>query len=588
MSDAEAQYALSHQLWSEGKRSEAMAAVETALALRPDFAEAHYNRGAMLQTLNRTEEALAAYELVLALQPRLAHAWNNRGIALALLGRYAEAVTNYDRLLALTPHNAAAHYNRGAALQQIGRWGAAADSFARALSFDPRHADAFGCLAGAALHACDWKRVALLMPRLEEIVRNGSAVIAPLLFLGFSGDPALQLRCAENFVAAAVPRNLALPPRRPVRRERIRIAYLSSDFQDHATAYLAAELFERHDRSRFEVIGLSFGRPDDGAMRARIASAFDAFHDIATVSDAEAAKLLRALEVDIAIDLKGHTQGARPAILAHRSCPVQASYLGYPGTMGCDFIDYILADEIVVPREDATHFSEKIVHLPGCYQVNDSHRPLPPTPPRAELGLPQGAFVFCSFNNNWKITAPVFDVWMRLLAAVPGSVLWLLADNDEARRNLCLAAETRGIVSSRLVFAPRVTLAEHLARHGAADLFLDTQPYNAHTGASDALWMGLPLVTCLGTSFAGRVAASLLQAVGLPELATHNLADYESLALVLARDRTRLKNLRKRLDAGRATTPLFDADRFRRGLEAAYEKMWEIAVEGAGARIFPP
>jgi predicted O-linked N-acetylglucosamine transferase (SPINDLY family) len=369
--------------------------------------------------------------------------------------------------------------------------------------------------------------------------------------------------------------------------DRLRIAYLSSDFCSHALSFLMAELFEIQDRARFEVLGISFGPDDQSDTRARLVRAFDQFHDVRSESDLDVAKLLNDLHVDIAIDLNGHTRGARSGILAHRAAPIQVSYLGYPGTMGADFIDYVIADKTVLPFDRQPFYTEKIVHLPDCYQVNDSKRQIAArTPTRHEAGLPDEGFVFLCINNNYKITRPVFDVWMRLLGAVEGSVLWLLQDNADAKENLRKGAAARGIDPARLVFAGRLEPAEYLARYRLADLFVDTLPYNAHTTASDALWAGLPLLTCRGASFAGRVATSLLHAAGLPELATSDLGEYEALALRLATDATLLRGLRHRLAQNRATCPLFDTDRFRRHIESAYTTMWELQQRGESPRSF--
>jgi predicted O-linked N-acetylglucosamine transferase (SPINDLY family) len=369
-------------------------------------------------------------------------------------------------------------------------------------------------------------------------------------------------------------------------RDRLRVAYLSADFHDHATAYLTAELFELHDRGRFEIIGVAFGPDDRSDMRRRVARAFDQFHDVQGWSDRAIAELVNDLDVDIAVDLKGHTQGARLGALAYRPAAIQVSYLGYPGTTGADFIDYVIADPIVLPFDQQPFYTERIVHLPDCYQVNDSKRKAAPTTPaRQEAGLPGHGFVFCCFNNNYKIAPPVFDAWMRLLGGLEGSVLWLLEDNREARENLGKAA-ARGIDPARLVFAGRLPHEEHLARYRCADLFLDTLPYNAHTTASEALWTGLPVLTCRGASFAGRVAASLLHAVGLPELVTGSLGEYEALAGRLAGDPSRLGELRRRLAQNRSTFPLFDTDRFRRHLETAYARMWGLRQRGERPQSF--
>jgi predicted O-linked N-acetylglucosamine transferase (SPINDLY family) len=359
--------------------------------------------------------------------------------------------------------------------------------------------------------------------------------------------------------------------RKPYRHDRIRLAYLSADFHSHPTAQLMVELFERHDRTRFEVTAIAFGPDDNSAMRRRLVAAFDRFEDVRDWSDLEIAQLLRSREIDIAVDLNGHTHEARPGIFSHRPAPVQVNYLVYPGTTGADFMDYVLGDRIVLPLDQQPFFSEKIIHLPDCYQANDATRVVPPAPTRAQAGLPEGGFVFCCFNNSWKITAPVFDTWMRFLQQVPGSVLWLL--DSPAAGNLRTAAKARGVEANRLVFAPRLPPDKHLARHQLADLFLDTLPYNAHTTCSDALWAGVPVVTCIGKAFQGRVAASLLHAIDLPELVTIRPQDYEALALDLAKNPALLKATREKLARNRSTTQLFDSDRFRKNIEAAYEAM---------------
>jgi protein O-GlcNAc transferase len=396
-------------------------------------------------------------------------------------------------------------------------------------------------------------------------------VIQPFVLMGYGDDAALQLRCAESLVRRFVPQRPALRDVRRYGHERVRLAYLSADFHQHPTARLMVELFERHDRSRFEVTAIAFG-PDDGSpLRARLKKAFDRFEDVRGKSDAEVARMLRALEIDIAVDLNGHTAEGRPGIFAWRPAPVQVNYLVYPGTTGADFMDVILADRIALPADQQANMREKIVHLPDSYQANDATRIVPPPPSRTEAGLPDNGFVFCCFNNSWKLTAPMFDIWMRLLTQTDGSILWLL-DGPHAD-NLRKEAKARGVDPARLVFAPKLPAEQHLARHQLADLFLDTLPYNAHTTCSDALWAGLPMVTCYGKAFPGRVAASLLKAIGLPELVTATPQLYEALALELAQNPALLKATKDKLARNRITTPLFDSERFRKNIEAAYEAM---------------
>jgi len=424
--------------------------------------------------------------------------------------------------------------------------------------------------------------------RLATGVRDGTAIVNPFTLIRCSDDPALHLQCASAFIADKVG-----VPRPPLwtgagrLHERIRIAYLSADFHRHATAYLTAELFELHDRARFEVIGIAFDRDDGSDIRCRLVQAFDRFHDVRARDDREIATLLHVLETDIAVDLKGYTQDSRPEVFSYRPAPIQVNYLGYPGTMGADFIDYIIGDALVTPLDQQVFYREKIVQLPDAYQVNDRKRRIAErTPCRSEVGLPKDGFVFCCFNNSYKITPPLFDIWMRLLTDIPASVLWLLRDNVAAESNLCREAQTRGVGPERLIFAGRASVEDHLARHRLADLFLDTLPYNAHTTASDALWAGLPVLTCQGEAFAARVAATLLHAVGLPELVTHSLEEYEAQARRLAGDPTLLRAVREKLMANRQTHALFDTDRFCRHIEAAYLRMWELHQHGEPPRAF--
>jgi protein O-GlcNAc transferase len=392
-----------------------------------------------------------------------------------------------------------------------------------------------------------------------------------------SASAADQLQCSKLWTANVYP-PAAEPASQSARaaHDRIRLGYFSADFHGHATSYLMAELFEVHDRARFDVTAFSFGPEDDGDVRQRLAASFERFIDVRNETDHAVAALARKLEIDIAVDLKGFTVDGRTGIFARRAAPIQVGYLGFPGSMGADYFDYLVADRVVIPPAERQFFSEKIVYLPDSYQVNDRKRPIAGrTPTRAQAGLPENGFVFCCFNNNHKITPAMFACWMRLLARVEGSVLWLLEDNAVAAANLLREAAARAIDPQRLVFAGRMPLPEHLARHRLADLFLDTLPYNAHTTASDALWAGLPLVTCLGDTFAGRVAASLVNAVRLPELVAATPQAYEHLALELARDPEKLAAIKRKLARHRLTTPLFDTVRFARHIEAAFMAMHE-------------
>ena len=568
--------------------AEALVSYDRALKVRPDYADALSNRGVTLHELKRFDEALASYDRARMLRPDSAETLSNRGNTLKELKWFEEALASYNSALALRPDYADALSNRGAALRELKRFEEALASYDRALEVKPDHARAFNGIADCVNRLCDWGRKRDVADEVIANISGRKSIISPFTLLGYSGDPLVQLQCARNYVADKVPSlSPTLWPGATWHHDKVRIAYLSADFHQHATAYLMAELFERHDRSRFEIIGVSFGVDDKSEMRKRLVAAFDQFCDVRSKSDEEVVQLLGALEVDIAIDLKGYTQDFRLGIFAYRPAPVQVSYLGFPGTMGAEFIDYIIADKTVAPFEHQSFYTEKIVHLPDCYQVNDTKRRIAErTPTRQEVGLSEQGFVFCCFNNNWKITPDVFSVWMRLLHAVEGSMLWLLSDNTSAERNLRMEAQARGIDAARLVFANRLPLEDHLARYRLADLFLDTLPCNAHTTASDALWTGLPVVTWLGESFAGRVAASLLNAIGLPELVTHSIEDYEALALRLAKDPALLEGYRNQLAKNRLTHPLFDADRFRRHIEAAYLQIWETWQRGEQPKGF--
>jgi predicted O-linked N-acetylglucosamine transferase (SPINDLY family) len=574
-------------LQSQGKLEEAAAAFRRAIALQPDAAEAHNNLGSALQSLGRLDEALASFERAIALKPNYADAHNNLGSALHGLGKPEEAIAAYRRAIALQD-SPAAQNNLGLALQELGRTEDAIAAFRHVLALQPAHAEAQANLVRARKMACDWAGLEAEEETCRALVRAGATAVSPFLMLTLRATPAEQLLCARQWVAGRSMPAATLAPRAPKPKDRLRLGYLSADFRQHPVAVLAAELFERHDRDRFEVIGYSLGPDDGSAMRRRLEQGFDRFIDLMLLSHAEAAQRIRADEVDILVDLTGHTRGARLPLLAARPAPVQASFLGFPATMGAAYIDYVIADAVTVPMDEQPFFVEKIVHLPDCYLPSDSGREIAAgTPLRAACGLPETGLVFCCFNNTYKLSPAFFDIWARLLCAIPGSVLWLADAAQTVKHNLVREAAARGVAAERLVFAPRLPrLADHLARHRLADLFLDTLPYNAHTTASDALWAGLPVLTCAGECFAGRVAASLLAAAGLPELVTRSMADYEALALRLAAEPALLGALRQRLETNRATAPLFDGPRYLHHLESAYLRMWETWLAGQRPHAF--
>lgn len=534
-----------------------------------------------LRALRCFDEALASCDKAIALQPNNPDAFNNKGLVLSELRRHDQALACFDRVIALSPNHADAYANRGALLQEIKKYADALASYEKAYSINPGLDWLFGARLSMKLHTCNWDKIEEQCKTLRKKIGCGEKVSEPFIVLGALDDPSAQKRAAEIYVQSKYPaQHGPAPISVPSRRNKICLAYFSADFHAHATAYLAAELFEKHDKNRFELIAFSFGPDEKDDMRKRIRAAFDRFVDVSAKSDVEVAAMARKMGVDIAVDLKGFTQGARPGIFAARAAPIQVSYLGYPGTMGASYMDYLIADSTLIPAENRQNFTEKIVYLPYSYQVNDSQRKIADRQfSREEVGLPEKGFVFCCFNNNYKILPDTFGIWMRILRQVEGSVLWLFEDTPDVVRHLRREALRAGVAEERIIFAKRMALPEHLARHQLADLFLDTFPYNAHTTASDALWAGLPVLTRLGDAFAGRVAASLLNAVGLPELVTTSKDEYERLALRLATEEGLLSSIKDKLAANRLRSPLFNIDTFARHVETAYERMYKIGLE---------
>lgn len=557
-----------------GRPAEAQTSFDAAVLLCADDPEAHFYRAVTLKTLHRPADALAAFDAVLVLRPDHPHALNGRGNVLLQLDRSAEAILSFDRAVVVKPDYAAAEHNLANALRRFGNPGVALEHFERAYALEPQRPYLLGDLVLARRQVCDWRDAAGETAALADAVAKGVRASTPFVTLAVLDSPALQRKAAETYARDRHPPLPAGLPLRPAAAGApVRLGYFSADFHSHPVAYLTAELFELHDRARFEVVGFSLRPPLADPMRERLVAAFDRFIDVSGISDADAARCAGDLGIDVAIDLGGYTENSRTGIFACRAAPVQVGYLGYLGSMGAPYYDYLLADDTIVPPDACADYSESIAWLPS-YQVNDSRRRIADArPSRADEGLPEHAFVYCCFNNNYKITPDVFAVWMRVLNAVPGSVLWLFASDPLVSKNLRREAAACGVDPARLVFAPRRDHAEYLARYRLADLFLDTLPYNAGTTASDALWAGVPVLTRRGETFAGRVAASLLHAVGLPELITGSVQSYIDLAVALATEPLRLQALRRALADARNGSVLFDSPRFTRTLESAYLAM---------------
>ncbi|MBX7200613.1 MAG: tetratricopeptide repeat protein [Rhodospirillaceae bacterium] len=587
--------------------AEALAAFDHAVALKPGLGAAHYNRGLAYARLGRSPEALAAYDKAIALDAGYVQAWNDRGLALKALRRFDEALASFDRALALKPDFAGAWNNLGNTLWDMARtddaarafgkaielrpdfalpyrnragmlaahrehYSQAVADFAAALRLDPSAAYVRGELLHMRMMGADWTGLAQEMTAIDAGVRAGQEAVMPFVYQAISESPADLKACAQIYARQypAAPRPAFTVPRRP---GRIRLGYLCGEFRSHATSYLTAGLFEHHDRERFEVVAFDNGRADDSDTRRRLEKAFDRMIPIAGMGAAQAAGRIAHESIDILVNLNGYYGAGRTDVFAERPAPVQVNFLGFPGTLGADYIDYIVADRVVIPESERMHYVEKVAYLPGCYQANDARRGRPDiAATRAAQGLPEDAFVFCYFNHAYKLAPAMFASWMRILTQTAGSVLWLLDSRGNFAANIRAAAAAQGVDPARIVFAPVDRHAPHLARLALGDLFLDSLPYNAHTTASDALWMGLPLLTCRGTTFPGRVAASLLTAANLPELITESLADYETRAVEIARDPARLAALKAKLkDIG--STPLFDTAGYTRALEALYGTM---------------
>lgn len=550
--------------------------ISKAIDVNPNDATTYSNRGNALLKLKRLDQAVSSFDQAVSINPDFAEAYFDRGVALHELKHFLEAVASYGTAISIKPDYAAAFFNLGHALQELKQPDNAVVSFLKALEINPN----FDFLLDTCLHSkmklCEWGNLADGLAIYESEIASQKKVTTPFAALSLIDRPDLHLMSSKIYTAAKYPQSQALGQivKRPA-VGKIRLGYFSADFHKHATSALMAELFEVHDTSKFEIYGFSFGPNTQDAMRERISKSFYRFMDVNALGDREVAKLSRDLGIDIAIDLKGYTEGCRTGIFAEGCAPIQVNYLGYPGTMGADYMDYVIADKTVIPQASQAYFTEKVAYLPHSYQVNDSQRKISSKVfTKQELGLPEKGFVFCCFNNGYKILPQTFESWVRILKAVEGSVLWLFEDNPTASNNLREEIQTRGLEGNRLVFAKRMELDEHVARHRLADLFIDTLPYNAHTTASDALWAGLPVLTCTGNSFASRVAASLLNAIDMPELIKSTQEEYEAMAIELATNSTRLEAIKNKLEKNRLTKPLFNPTLFAKHIEAAYAEMY--------------
>ncbi len=559
-----------------GLLSQALEYLLMSLKEMPKNPQTLSNLGNVYCRLRQFQEASNAYQKAIRLDSNDPEIWSNWGIVYYEVSDYQKAVDCYDHALSLDASHLNAICNKANALNQMQQYEQAVALYEQAISLNPQIDWAYGSWLLLTMKICRWNHLISNAEVIESRVMAGHRAAAPFSLIAISDNPLLHAKASKIYGDSEFPPDNSLGPLANMNpnAEKIRIAYYSADFHNHATGYLLAELIELHDRNRFEIFGISFGVKTSDAMKERLNRAFDHFIDVSDMSDEGVAQWSRDQKIDIAIDLKGYTNQSRTGIFALRAAPIQVNYLGFPGSMQAPYIDYIIADPVVIPKELEGGYSEKIVYLPNSYQVNDRQRQIADISfSKHQCGLPENGFVFCCFNNSFKITPAIFDVWMRVLQNVPGSVMWLLEDNATAVENLRIEAHQRGINPERLIFAPRIPLAEHLARHHLADLFVDTFPCNAHTTASDALWVGLPVVTLIGKSFASRVAASLLNAMELPELISTNIQDYEFLLIELGNNPDKLNEIKQRLQKNRLNSALFDTPNYCRNLEIAYEKM---------------
>ena len=557
--------------------STALDFINKAIKINPNFAEAYNEQGNALNELKKLEEAIKSYNNAININPKYADAYYNKGLVFHELKKLESAVENYDKAIKINPKHIMSHNNKGFALQQLKKVDASLKSYNEAYKINPNFNFLFGKLIHTKNKLCKWETFDEDMNSLKEKLNKNKVASLPFSILSLYDSPLLQRKTSEMYIKETFPKkNISKPITKGLANKKIRLGYYSADFYNHAMSYLLAKLFELHDKSKFEIIAFSFSPERDDEMSKRISNAFDQFIKVNFKTDKEISELSRELKIDIAIDLMCFTTNSRTGIFSEKCAPIQINYLGYPGTSGANFIDYIIADKNLIPKKNQKYYSENIIYLPNTYQVRDSTQKISNKIfTKDELGLPKNSFVFCCFNQNYKITPSVFDIWMRLLKKVEKSVLWLIKDNDVAVYNLKKEAEKRGVKSDRIIFAKHMPVPEHLARHKIADLFVDTFPYTAHTTCSDALWSGLPVITRTGQSFASRVAGSLLNAVNLKELITKTEKEYEDLILKLAKNPKQLKEIKNKLKKNRLKEPLFNSKLYTKKIESAYKKIYE-------------
>ena len=559
------------------KNKEALECYQKALEIETHCLDALVNKGALLTELRDYEGAIDTLRTAVNLYPQSPEAWSNIAIAFKGIHNNVEALQSYEKAALLKPNFIDGYIKKGLILTDLKRYEEALAAYQQALQLDPEKDYLYGLTVYIKTLICDWSNYDQQLESIGSQLAQDKKVAVPFSLLALLDDEAAHLKAAQLFATDKFSENTLLGPiPKRFKGQKIRLGYFSADFRNHPVASLIAELFELHDRNQFELIGFSLGSDDSDEMRLRLKESFDQFIDVHGLSDQAVAQLARDLKIDIAIDLGGYTQDCRTSIFSYKAAPIQVNYLGYPGTMGAPYMDYIIADPTLIPPEKQQYYSEKIAYLPHTYQANDRKRKISTTSfKRSDFELPEDGFIFCCFNNNFKLTPHTLDSWCRILKAVEGSILWLYEGHEKTRSNLSKEFTKRGLAFERLIFAKRVPSDEHLARYQLADLFLDTLPYNAHTTTSDALWAGTPVLTLIGKTFAGRVAASLLKAIGMDELICKSIEEYESKAIELGNHPEKLKVIKQRLQANKEIAPLFNTLLFTKHIESAYTIMYE-------------
>ncbi len=557
------------------KKNEAIEKLNHAIMIRNNYFEAYNNRANIYIELNELDKALIDLNKVIELKPELVQAYNNRGNVKSQLKKFNEALIDYEKAIQLKPNFAEAHNNKGIVLNENYKFKEAIESYTKAIEINPNINFLLGSLIFSKLNICDWEQYTENINLINNKISNNYPASTPWSFLHFSSSPDLQKKIAEIFIKIKYPHlNVSNSIMKKNKNKKIRLGYYSADFRNHATSYLIANLFEEHDKEKFEIFAFSFGPSNEDKMKNRIKKSVDKYYDVRLKNDNEIALLSNQLEIDIAIDLMGFTEHNRFGIFLKKCAPIQVNYLGYAGTLGCKNIDYLIADQILIPKESQKFYTEKIIYMPDTYQVNDAKKIISNKKfTKVEMNLPKDSFVLCCFNKNYKITPNVFNIWINLLKNINNSVLWLIKDNTQSQENLKKEISNKGIDPNRIIFAERLPMEEHIARQKLADLFIDTFPYTAHTTCSDALRVGLPVITQAGNTFASRVAASLLNAVDLNELITNNDNEYKSKIIELANNPLKLNEIKKKLNNNIQIKPLYNTKLFTKNLEKAYTEI---------------